>query len=36
MNYWGNRIDTHKRGYYFDEIKQGRLRQGWGMRKRMI
>ena len=33
MNYWGYRIDTNKRGYFFDEIKQGRLRQGWGYKR---
>ena len=33
MNYWGYRIDTNERGYFFDEIKQGRLRQGWGYEK---
>ena len=30
MNYWGYRIDTNKRGFFFDEIREGRLRQGWG------
>ena len=33
MNYWGYRIDTNKRGYFFDEIQQGRLRQGWGYKE---
>ena len=32
MNYWGYRIDTGARKYFFDEINKGRLRQGWGYR----
>lgn len=30
MNYWGYRIDTDKREYFYDEIREGKLRQGWG------
>ena len=30
MNYWGYRIDTNERVYFFEEIKKGNLRQGWG------
>ena len=29
-NYWGYRIDTRNRKYFFDEINKGFLRQGWG------
>ncbi len=29
-NYWGYRIDTQNRKYFFDEINKGFLRQGWG------
>ena len=32
-NYWAFRIDNDKRNYLFEEIKQGRLRQGWGYSK---
>ncbi len=30
MRYWGYRIDNDSREFFYDEIKQGRLRQGWG------
>lgn len=30
MSYWGYRIDNSNRDFFYDEIKQGRLRQGWG------
>ena len=30
MSYWGYRVDSSKRRFFFDEIKEGRLRQGWG------
>ncbi len=30
MNYWGYRIDVDIRSFFYDEIKDGRLRQGWG------
>lgn len=30
MNYWGYRIDIENQNYLFEEIKHGRLRQGWG------
>jgi hypothetical protein len=30
MNYWGYRIDNEKSKFFFTEIKEGRLRQGWG------
>ncbi len=30
MNYWGYRIDKENRRYFFKEILEGRLRQGWG------
>lgn len=30
LNYWGYRIDIVNRDYFYDEIKEGRLRQGWG------
>ncbi|WP_051533562.1 hypothetical protein [Anaerovibrio sp. RM50] len=29
-NYWGYRIDTNARDYFYKEIRDGRLRQGWG------
>lgn len=31
-NFWGYRIDTRKRGFFFKELQEGRLRQGWGSR----
>ena len=30
MNYWGYRIDTRARDYFYEEIEKGNLRQGWG------
>ena len=30
MNYWGYRIDVRNREYFYNEILEGRLRQGWG------
>ncbi len=30
MTYWGYRIDKWKIDFFRDELKQGRLRQGWG------
>lgn len=32
-NYWGYRIDTRNRNYFWKEIENGRLRQGWGYEK---
>lgn len=32
-NYWGYRIDVDLRDYFFKEIQEGRLRQGWGYKK---
>ena len=29
-NYWGYRIDTNAREYFYKEILEKRLRQGWG------
>jgi len=29
-NYWGYRIDTSQIKFFFDELTEGRLRQGWG------
>jgi hypothetical protein len=29
-NYWGYRIDTQNAKFFNDELKEGRLRQGWG------
>jgi hypothetical protein len=29
-NYWASRIDTEHQNYFWDELKAGRLRQGWG------
>lgn len=29
-NYWCYRIDKNKRQFFLDELKEGRLRQGWG------
>lgn len=29
-NYWGYRISKHHAAYFDSELKQGRLRQGWG------
>lgn len=29
-NYWGYRIDKTKTDYFFNELMEGRLRQGWG------
>ena len=33
MNYWGYRIDVDNREYFYNEIIEGRLRQGWGYDK---
>ena len=33
MSFWGYRVDTKNRGYFYSEIIQGRLRQGWGYNK---
>ncbi len=30
INYWGFRIDTSNRSYFYDEMLKGNLRQGWG------
>ena len=30
MRYWGYRIDINNREYFYNEIIEGRLRQGWG------
>lgn len=31
MSYWGYRVDSKKyQGFFFNEVKAGRLRQGWG------
>ncbi len=32
-NYWGYRIDTNAREYFYQEILDNRLRQGWGYDK---
>ncbi len=32
-NYWGYRIDTRNREYFYKEIQKGNLRQGWGFNK---
>ena len=29
-NYWGYRIDVKNQDFFFKELEQGRLRQGWG------
>lgn len=29
-NYWGYRIDVKNQDFFFQELEQGRLRQGWG------
>jgi hypothetical protein len=29
-NYWGYRIDVKNQDFFFKELQQGRLRQGWG------
>ena len=29
-NYWGYRIDIKNQDFFFKELQQGRLRQGWG------
>lgn len=29
-NYWGYRIDVNNQDFFFKELEQGRLRQGWG------
>ncbi len=29
-NYWGYRIDTMEISYFYKELSEGRLRQGWG------
>jgi hypothetical protein len=28
--YWASRIDKHNPGFFWEELKAGRLRQGWG------
>ncbi len=33
MSYWGYRVDSRNRNYFFDEIKHNKLRQGWGYDK---
>ena len=30
MHYWGYRVDSTNRRFFYDEILQKRLRQGWG------
>lgn len=30
MNYWGYRIDVKYRNYFYKELQNSRLRQGWG------
>lgn len=30
MSYWGYRIDVNHRDYFYKEMLEGRLRQGWG------
>ena len=32
-NYWGYRIDVKNQDFFFKELEQGRLRQGWGYDK---
>ena len=32
-NYWGYRIDVKNQNFFFKELEQGRLRQGWGYDK---
>ena len=32
-NYWGYRVDTDAREYFYKEILNDRLRQGWGYDK---
>ncbi len=29
-HYWGYRIDVKNPDFFFKELEQGRLRQGWG------
>ncbi len=29
-NYWAFRTDSKNRDYFYSELKEGRLRQGWG------
>ena len=29
-HYWGYRIDVKNQDFFFKELEQGRLRQGWG------
>lgn len=29
-NYWGYRVDKNKSSYFYSELLEGRLRQGWG------
>jgi len=31
--YWGYRIDVKNQDFFFKELEQGRLRQGWGYDK---
>ena len=32
-HYWGYRIDVKNQDFFFKELEQGRLRQGWGYDK---
>jgi hypothetical protein len=32
-NLWGYRIDTSNQAFFLRELKEGRLRQGWGFDK---
>ena len=33
--YWASRIEEHSREYFWSELREGRLRQGWGYDQRL-